>query len=52
MPAVRQVVRTAGRNGYRFSSIVSGIVNSVPFQMRVKAPDQGPSPETVVARTP
>ena len=52
MPAVRQVVRTAGRNGYRFSSIVSGVVNSVPFQMRVKAPDQGPSPETVVARTP
>ena len=34
MPAVRAVVRAAARDNYRFSSIVRGIVNSVPFQMR------------------
>jgi hypothetical protein len=34
MPAVRQVVRDAAAADYRFSSIVLGIVRSVPFQMR------------------
>jgi hypothetical protein len=34
MPAVRAIVRDAQRDGYRFSSIVLGIVRSVPFQMR------------------
>ncbi|HKE84177.1 MAG TPA: DUF1592 domain-containing protein [Vicinamibacterales bacterium] len=34
MPAVRRVVRDAGTQDYRFSSIVLGIVKSVPFQMR------------------
>jgi hypothetical protein len=34
MPAVRKIVRTAEETDYRFSSIVSGIVNSLPFQMR------------------
>jgi mono/diheme cytochrome c family protein len=38
MPAVRAIVRDAQRDHYRFSSIVLGIVKSVPFQMRVKAP--------------
>ena len=33
-PAVRRIVREAERNGYRFSSIVLGIVKSVPFQQR------------------
>jgi mono/diheme cytochrome c family protein len=37
MPAVRQIVRDAARNNYRFSSIVMGIVNSAPFQMRKAA---------------
>jgi hypothetical protein len=36
MPVVRGIVRDAGRNNYRFSSIILGIVKSVPFQMRVK----------------
>ncbi len=35
MPAVRRIVRDARRDDYRFSSIVLGIVQSVPFQMRV-----------------
>jgi Protein of unknown function (DUF1592)/Protein of unknown function (DUF1588)/Protein of unknown function (DUF1585)/Protein of unknown function (DUF1587)/Protein of unknown function (DUF1595) len=33
-PAVRGVVREARANGYRFSSIVAGIVKSTPFRMR------------------
>jgi mono/diheme cytochrome c family protein len=34
MPAVRAIVRDAGRNDYRFSSLVAGIVKSAPFQMK------------------
>ncbi len=37
MPAVRSVVRDAGHNDFRFSSIVLGIVKSAPFQMKVKS---------------
>ncbi len=33
-PAVRQIVRNAQRDDYRFSSVVLGIVTSTPFQMR------------------
>ena len=36
MPTVRAIVRDAGHNDYRFSSIVLGIVKSTPFQMKVK----------------
>jgi hypothetical protein len=35
MPAVRAVLRDAARNDNRFSSIVLGIVRSVPFRMRM-----------------
>jgi hypothetical protein len=35
MPAVRAIVRASRPAQYRVSSIVSGIVRSVPFQMRV-----------------
>ena len=35
MPAVRSIVRRRPGNDYRFSSLVLGIVNSVPFQMRM-----------------
>jgi Protein of unknown function (DUF1585)/Protein of unknown function (DUF1588) len=34
MPAVRKIVQDARNNGYRFSSLVTGIVKSTPFQMR------------------
>jgi len=33
-PAVRKVMRDAGKDGYRFSSVILGIVNSAPFQLR------------------
>jgi hypothetical protein len=36
MPAVRRVLRDASARDYRMSSLVLGIVKSVPFQMRVK----------------
>jgi Protein of unknown function (DUF1592)/Protein of unknown function (DUF1588)/Protein of unknown function (DUF1587)/Protein of unknown function (DUF1585)/Protein of unknown function (DUF1595) len=34
MPAVRKITRDAARNNYRASSIILGVVNSLPFQMR------------------
>jgi hypothetical protein len=34
MPTVRGIVRGAEDDGYRFSALVKGIVNSVPFRMR------------------
>jgi hypothetical protein len=33
-PAVRRIVKEAGNDGYRFSSLILGIVKSAPFQMR------------------
>ncbi|HSP66357.1 MAG TPA: DUF1592 domain-containing protein [Bryobacteraceae bacterium] len=36
MPGVRKIVREAGRDHYRFSSIMMGIIRSAPFQMSVK----------------
>jgi hypothetical protein len=37
MPVIRSIVHDAERNDNRFSSIVLGIVNSAPFQMRTKS---------------
>ena len=33
-PAVRGIVRTASRDDFRFVSLIRGVVQSVPFQMR------------------
>jgi mono/diheme cytochrome c family protein len=33
-PAVRKIVRDSEKDGYRLSSLILGIVQSVPFQMR------------------
>lgn len=35
-PAVREIVRNAKRENYRFSSLVLGVVHSVPFQMKAR----------------
>jgi hypothetical protein len=43
MPAVRAIDREAARNNYRFSSILIGIVKSVPFQMKMKKVDENPT---------
>ena len=37
MPVVRTILGDARAQDYRFSAIISGIVRSVPFQMRMKA---------------
>jgi hypothetical protein len=34
MPAVRTIARNAAASDYRWSALITGIVNSVPFQMR------------------
>jgi hypothetical protein len=36
MPTVRSIVRRAGTNDYKFSSLVLGIVQSDPFQKKMK----------------
>jgi hypothetical protein len=36
MPAVRKILRQAGTNNLRFSSLVVGTVESVPFEMKIK----------------
>ena len=36
MPVVRSIVHAAAADHYRFSDVVLGVVNSAPFQMRVK----------------
>jgi hypothetical protein len=33
-PALRKITRQAATEDYRWSSIILGIVNSAPFQMR------------------
>jgi Protein of unknown function (DUF1585) len=43
MPAVRKIVKDAGARDFRFSALVLGTVESVPFEMKIKtavpAPD-------------
>jgi len=34
MPAIRKIVRNSAAHDYRFSTLVMGIVQSTPFQMR------------------
>ncbi len=48
MPAVRAVTRQAAQNNYRFSSLILGIVESTPFQMR-RSQDRDSAPATSVA---
>jgi hypothetical protein len=50
MPAVRAVTGEAARNNYRFSSIILGIVESTPFQMRrSQDPDSSPAGTSVAS---
>jgi hypothetical protein len=42
MPAVRAIVHEARAGDYRFSSLVLGIVESTPFEMRIKAQTSPP----------
>ena len=53
MPAVRSIVQESAKNNYRLSSLVLGVVKSVPFQMSraeavVAENDKTAAPPTVV----
>jgi Protein of unknown function (DUF1592)/Protein of unknown function (DUF1588)/Protein of unknown function (DUF1585)/Protein of unknown function (DUF1587)/Protein of unknown function (DUF1595) len=51
MPTVRKIVRDAARDNYRFSSIVMGIAQSIPFQMeRTPEPVPASAAQVAVAR--
>jgi len=43
MPAVRAIVHQSERDGYRFTSLIEGVVNSTPFRMR-KAEEEKEKP--------
>jgi mono/diheme cytochrome c family protein len=48
MPAVRGIVHQAEQHNYRFSSLILGIVESAPFEMR-RSQDRDSAPSTSVA---
>jgi hypothetical protein len=41
MPEVRQIVRDASKQDYRFSQLIAGVVRSKPFQWREKPAGEG-----------
>ncbi len=47
MPAVRKIVQDGAANDFRFSSMILGVVNSPPFQMKIKKASES---TTVAAR--
>jgi hypothetical protein len=50
MPVVRGIVQGAARNDYRFSSLITGIVKSEPFEMKKALEDNGPAVTTAVVQ--
>ena len=50
-PAVRRIVRESAADDYRWSSLVLGVVRSVPFQMRRSRPEES-RPVAVVIGQP
>jgi hypothetical protein len=46
-PAVRKIVRDAGKDDYRFSSLILEIVKSIPFQMRSAERKESFSPRAI-----
>ncbi len=55
MPVVRRIVKKAAQNDYRLASVVVGIIESAPFQMRTKLEPaenvKGPAEPVKVARS-
>jgi hypothetical protein len=50
MPAVRAIARNSARNNYRFSSLILGVAQSVPFQMKKKEFEPRPLGSGLVAK--
>jgi hypothetical protein len=51
MPAVRRIVGDAAENGFRFSSLVAGVVNSPAFQMKSKLAPAGEGTPVALRRS-
>jgi hypothetical protein len=51
-PAVRKIITEAQDNDYRFSSMILGIVKSVPFQMRTKSEREYTSMQLIDRKNP
>jgi hypothetical protein len=49
MPVVRSIVKGAAREHYAMQSIVLGIVQSAPFQMRTKLGNSAATPAVQTA---
>jgi hypothetical protein len=50
MPAVRKIVRDASQSKYRFSSLITGVIQSTPFRMRKKESEPRPSGSGLIAK--
>jgi len=50
MPVVRGIVQAAARNDYRFSSLITGIVKSEPFEMKRALESDPPAVTTAAVR--
>jgi mono/diheme cytochrome c family protein len=51
MPVVRRIVKKAAQNGYRLNTIVNGIIESAPFQMRTRLEPAQPGNNVARAET-
>jgi mono/diheme cytochrome c family protein len=51
MPVVRSVIKGAARDNYRLSSVILGIVQSSPFQMRTKLTTEPNAAVKAIAQT-
>jgi hypothetical protein len=45
-PVIRQILKKAAAEDYKFSAIIEGIVTSTPFQMRMSPPAENPRETT------
>jgi hypothetical protein len=51
-PAIRKITRDAASSNYRWSSLILGIVNSTPFQMRMNKPQEPVTVRTAQSQNP
>jgi hypothetical protein len=49
-PAIRKITREAASSNYQWSSVIVGIVNSAPFQMRMSKPQEPGKAKTTVTQ--
>ena len=49
-PAIRKITREAASSNYQWSSVIMGIVNSTPFQMRMSKPQEPGKAKTTVTQ--